>query len=114
VVIAGGCGGGGGGSRKPDTGFGAGQTPPATINCTDFCQRLSGCAADLCDEDSMTMKYASLADFLTPQCEATCTDVLLQSKITATEWDCLFQSSCRQAVDASYDACHVMSSYTCS
>jgi uncharacterized spore protein YtfJ len=113
VVTAAGCG-GGGSSRKPDTGFGAGQTPPVTINCTDFCQRLSDCGVELCDEDSMSMKYAALADILVPECHAMCTDALLQSKLTTSQWDCLFQSSCRQAVDSSYDACHTMSYYTCS
>jgi hypothetical protein len=108
------CGGSNGGSRKPDTGSGAGQTPPATMNCTDFCQRLSTCAGVLCDEDSMSMKYASLADLLVPQCEANCTDALLQSKLTQTQWQCVFESSCRQALDSSYDVCHVMGSYTCS
>jgi hypothetical protein len=104
----------GGSSRKPDTGFGANETPPATINCTDFCQRLSGCGTELCDEDSMSMKYVGLTDLLNSECDTSCTDSLLQSKLTVSQWQCFFQSSCRQAVDSSYDACHVMAYYTCS
>lgn len=115
VVVAVGCGGGGNGSpRKPDTGYGAGETPPATLNCTDFCQRLSNCAAQLCDEDTMSMNYAALADVLVPPCDASCTDAILQAKLTTSQWQCVFQSSCRQVVDSSYDVCHAKSSYSCS
>jgi hypothetical protein len=110
-----GCGGGSSsGERKPDTGYGAGETPPATINCADLCTRLATCAADLCDEDTMSMNYGALSCLLVAPCESSCTDELLQMKITIAEWQCLFESSCRQAVDASYDACNTMSSYSCS
>jgi hypothetical protein len=114
LATAMGCGGGGSSPRKPDTGLGAGATPPATVNCVDFCQRISDCAADLCDEDSMSMRYAALGVVLSTQCDATCNDAVLQSKITMAQWQCFFTSSCRQAVDSSYDACHAMASYTCS
>ena len=110
-----GCGGGGSSSpRKPDTGLGAGATPPTTINCVDFCQRISDCAGDLCDEDSMSMRYAALGDVLSSECDTTCTDSLLQSKLTTAQWQCLFVSSCREVVDSNYDVCHAMASYTCS
>jgi hypothetical protein len=111
-VTAIGCG-GSSGSRAPDTGYGAGQTPPATINCADLCMRLANCAAELCDEDTMSMRFVALGEALVPPCESSCTDPLLQSKITLSQWQCLFESSCRQAVDASYDVCHAMSSYSC-
>ena len=106
--------GGGGSARKPDTGFGADETPPATINCADFCTRISDCAGELCDEDSMSMRYVALGDVLSTECDTTCSDTLLQSKLTIAEWQCLFVSSCRQVVDSSYDVCHAMASYTCS
>jgi hypothetical protein len=114
VVMAVGCGGGNSSPRKPDTGYGAGETPPATLNCTDFCQRLSDCAAQLCDEDTMSMNYTALADVLVPPCDASCTDATLQAKLTTSQWQCFFESSCRQVVDASYDVCHANSSYSCS
>ncbi len=112
IVMAIGCG-SSDAPRKPDTGSGAGLAPPATMNCTDFCQRVSDCAAILCDEDSMSMKYAVLGDVLAPQCEAMCTDSLLQMKFTTSQWQCIFESSCRQVIDSSYDVCHEMSSYSC-
>ncbi len=62
----------------------------------------------------MSMKYVGLADVLVPACDASCTDALLQMKLTTSQWQCLFESSCRQAVDPSYDVCHAMSSYSCS
>jgi hypothetical protein len=109
-----GCGCGGSSPRKPDTGIGAGATPPATINCVDFCRRISDCAGDLCDEDSMSMRYAALGDVLSTECDAMCSDTLLKSKLTMAQWQCLFMSSCREAIDSSYDVCHTMASYTCS
>jgi hypothetical protein len=113
IAMAIGCGSSGSGPRKPDTGYGAAQSVPATVNCNDFCQRLASCAADLCDEDSMSTRYEALAEVLLQPCDASCTDALLQSKISSTQWQCLFSSSCREAVDASYDACNVMASYSC-
>ncbi len=61
----------------------------------------------------MSVKYAGLGDVLGPECDASCSDAALQM-VTTAQWQCLFESSCRQAVDSSYDACDTMSYYTCS
>jgi hypothetical protein len=114
LTTAMGCGGGGSSPRKPDTDAGAGATPPMAINCVDFCKRISDCAGELCDEDSMSMRYVALGEVLSTECDTTCSDPLLQSKVTMAQWQCLFTSSCREAVDSSYDVCHTMPSYTCS
>jgi hypothetical protein len=98
-------------SHRPDTGYGAGETPPATINCTDFCQRLGDCAVHLCDEDTMSTQYLGLGDALTSECGTMCTDSLLQMKLSPTTWQCVFESSCRQVFD--YDNCHDMAYYYC-
>jgi len=109
LVLAAGC--GDAGSRRPDTDAGAGQPVPATESCTDFCDRAGSCAATLCDEDSMSTRYLGLGDLLTLECDSTCTDTTIQTRIPADKWQCFFQSSCRQVFD--YDDCHVGASYTC-
>src|SRR5690242_1864854 len=81
-----------------DTGYGAGQTAPATVNCTDFCQRLADCAAHLCNEDNNTTRYLGSIDALASQCESTCTDAQLASYISQTQWQCVFHDSCRMAL----------------
>jgi hypothetical protein len=98
-------------AKKPDTGYGAAQVVPATRSCNDFCARAGECAAALCDEDTKSTRYDALQDLLASACDAQCSDSVLQSNVTAENWQCLFQSSCRQAFD--YDTCHTQASYYC-
>ena len=107
-----GCGGSDSPPRKPDTGAGAGLTPPATENCADLCQRLGSCVVTLCNEDTMSTRFDGFDTLLAEQCTASCTDAQVQSGISASSWQCLFVSSCRQVFD--YDTCHAMSKYNCS
>jgi len=109
ALIAGGC---GGSSGHPDTGAGAHQTPPATQNCMDACQRLADCVAILCDEDTMSTRYQASVPFFVDDCLSTCTDANAMSMITPTEWTCLFESSCRQLLEL--HVCEKNSSYHCS
>jgi hypothetical protein len=79
----------------PDTGYGANQPVPATVNCTDFCTRGADCGAQLCNEDTMSTMYTVLAPLAAAECESVaCATVLAQ--ITPANWQCYFQSSCRQ------------------
>jgi len=110
IMVAGGC--GSGTDAHPDTGYGEGQTIPAAITCTDFCQRSSACLVDLCDEDKNTTEFEYLQDPVTANCESTCTDALLQANFTQPEWSCLFQQSCREVFQD--DVCHVQATYSCS
>jgi hypothetical protein len=96
----------------PDTGVGAHQTPPAAVTCADLCRRTTDCFAELCNEDTGSTRYTALGDVLDRQCVATCTDSVLQSKITADQWRCTFESSCRQILEN--DVCQVTSRYSCS
>jgi hypothetical protein len=98
--------------RHPDTGAGAGQTPPTTVNCVDFCQRSSQCLVTLCDEDTMSTQYDALLDLVVMQCQSSCVDATIQSMINPTAWQCLFQSSCRQVFE--YNTCNATpASYRC-
>lgn len=97
--------------RKPDSGYGTSQPLPAARTCSDLCARVADCAEHLCNEDSHSMRYTGLGDFLDETCESACTDSLVNSNITASEWQCLFQDSCRQVFD--YDTCRTQSSYSC-
>jgi hypothetical protein len=46
------------------------------------------------------------------ECQAQCTDAALQSMVPTAAWQCLFQSSCRQALD--YNTCNASpGSYKC-
>lgn len=107
-TVALGC--GGDGSGRPDTGYGASQPVPMSVNCQDFCARVADCGAALCDEDTHSMRYAGLMSLLASECQTACTDALLQA-LTA-KWQCLFQSSCRQVFD--YDKCDSNGRYSCS
>ena len=98
-------------SGPPDTGVGAHQTPPATVNCAELCHRATSCLVLLCNEDTASTRYTGLDDVLDPQCVASCSDAQLQSKITADQWSCVFESSCRQVFGN--DSCHAMSHYNC-
>ncbi|MFL5308024.1 MAG: hypothetical protein ACJ8F1_22605 [Polyangia bacterium] len=114
VGAANACGGdGGGGANHPDTGYGANETVPSTVDCTDLCLRAADCAAQLCNEDTMSTRYTGLASLLVVECESVCTSATLPSQITSTQWRCLFQSSCRQVYGE--NVCHTPNtSYTCS
>jgi len=100
-----------GGSGHPDTGYGANQTVPGTINCTDFCQRSTDCGGHLCAEDTGKDAYIDMFTALESQCESSCASSTLTSQFTTTIWTCLFKSSCRQVF--ADDACHVQANYHC-
>jgi hypothetical protein len=108
LVSAFGC---GGEDRRPDTGAGSGQVVPATFDCAAFCQRLGDCVVILCNEDTNSTNYNGLGSLLSSQCEATCTEAILMSGLTTQNWQCLFQSSCRQVFD--YDNCSAGANYHC-
>jgi hypothetical protein len=107
LVMGLGCGGGG----HPDSGYGRGAPVPPIETCADLCQRSADCFEHLCDEDTMSTRYDALGSILADQCMSTCTDALLQQKITPAAWQCLFQSSCRQVFES--DVCHDMATYKC-
>ena len=100
-----------GGSTHPDTGAGANQSVPTAETCPDLCQRLGDCVEVLCNEDTKSTRYTGLGDLLASQCEASCTDDLVQSTINGTQWSCAFTSSCRKVLD--YDGCGIDGSYHC-
>jgi hypothetical protein len=110
VTPAASCGDGASTPAHPDTGAGAGETPPAAVSCVDLCLRNAACAAPLCNEDTMSTMYTALADLLASQCAPLCAGVQVPP-ITATQWQCLFQSSCRQVFE--HDVCGVGATYTC-
>jgi hypothetical protein len=100
------------GSSHPDSGYGANETPPSQVNCTNLCARLCDCGGHLCSEDTGNAAYIDMfSTVLLDQCVSTCTDANVQSKMTAANWQCLFQQSCRKAVGE--DACHVQANYHC-
>jgi len=102
----------GGGSGRPDTGYGAGQVAPATVNCVDACQRVADCAGHLCDEDTSSTRYSPFIPNLSADCQSSCSGVDLSSAFTAAQWQCIFRDSCRQVFD--FGACHTANtSYTC-
>jgi hypothetical protein len=109
LVVAVGC--GGSEDRRPDTGAGASQPVPATLNCADMCGRLADCLVTLCNEDTNSMQFTPLGSVVEAQCVSGCTDALVMTQFSTTAWQCLFQSSCRQVLD--YDTCAVDSSYHC-
>jgi len=113
LLVVSGCGGDDSDAppRKPDSGYGKSEPLPAARTCTDLCTRAADCAEHLCNEDSHSTRYTGLGDILELNCEGACTDSLVNSNITASEWQCLFQDSCRQVFD--YDSCHTKSTYTC-
>jgi hypothetical protein len=97
--------------QRPDTGAGANEPVPPTLNCVDLCARLGSCVEVLCNEDTNSSRYTGLGDLLAGQCEASCTESLVQEAFTSSKWMCLFSSSCRQVFD--YDTCHADSNYHC-
>ncbi len=98
-------------ARKPDSGYGAAQTAPTVRICTDFCTRLADCGRALCVEDTHSERAEGVDEVVYGQCSAQCTDSVLNSNLTAQQWDCLFQSSCRESID--YDECKVGATYRC-
>lgn len=95
----------------PDTGVGAGETAPGTVNCIDLCLRSAACAGPLCNEDTMSTRYTALSDLIASQCSTVCAGVQLPP-ITPTQWQCLFQQSCRQVFE--HDVCGADATYSCS
>ena len=85
-------------SGPPDTGVGENQPVPAAENCADMCSRISTCTVDLCDEDTHSTQFDSLESVLAQECMIGCTDALVQSSISAANWRCMFQKSCRQVL----------------
>jgi len=99
-------------ARKPDTGVGAHQIAPEVHGCEELCSRLGDCAEALCNEDTQSTRYTGLGDLLADQCVSTCDQMTVDTRITPTQWACLFEKSCRQAID--YDDCHTGGAYyTC-
>jgi len=95
----------------PDTGYGAGPVAPTPLNCMALCERSADCLVALCDEDTMSTRYEAIRSPVTSECEASCTDALLQSMATGNSWRCLFESSCRQVYE--HDVCAAHASYRC-
>ncbi len=99
-------------SGPPDSGYGANETPPSQVSCANLCARMVDCGGHLCTEDTGNPAYIDLFNtVLLDQCISTCTDATVQSKITAANWQCLFEMSCRKAIGE--DACHVQANYHC-
>ncbi len=97
-------------TMHPDTGVGAGETPPPSINCVDLCLREAYCVGQLCDEDKMSTVYTIVADQIAAECNVSCSGVP-SIGVTQTEWQCLFQSSCRQVFER--DSCATKATYSC-
>jgi hypothetical protein len=105
------CGGSSGGAHA-DTGSGANQPVPATENCTDYCTRAANCAADLCNEDTGSTSYTALVSLLIAECEGAVCNATVLAQITPTDWQCFFQSSCRQVYGQ--NVCHIANAcYSC-
>jgi len=112
LVIAGAAACGSSAPGHPDTGYGADQTVPATVNCTDFCTRAADCGGQLCNEDTMSTQYTALVPILIAECENAACNASVLAQLTSADWQCYFQSSCRQVLGE--NACHIAnSSYTC-
>ena len=112
LVIAGAAACGSSAPVHPDTGYGADQTVPATVNCTDFCTRAADCGGQLCNEDTMSTQYTALVPILIAECESAACNASVLAQITAADWQCYFQSTCRQVLGE--NVCHVANtSYTC-
>jgi hypothetical protein len=73
---------------------------------------MGDCAGHLCAEDENNQGYLGVANVIESQCLAECTDATIQSKLTSTEWSCLFEKTCRQVFG--HDACSMQSTYSCS
>ena len=110
VAALAGC--GSGSPVHPDTGYGANQPVPAPETCAAWCQRVVDCGLELCDEDHNTTTYQQEAPLVVAECQATCTDSLIQSSIPATAWTCLFTDTCREVLGQ--NSCQVPNaSYKC-
>jgi hypothetical protein len=96
----------------PDTGYGANQPVPSTVNCTDLCTRGADCGGQLCDEDTMSTNYTALVPILIAECESAACNASVLAQLTTADWQCYFQSSCRQVYEQ--NVCHVANtSYRC-
>lgn len=100
-----------GSDGSDDSGYGANQPVPATIKCSELCDRLANCVVQLCNENTSSTNYDGLELDLVAQCKLGCTDAAVQSKLTVAQWQCLFTDSCREAVE--HDSCMSDASYTC-
>jgi hypothetical protein len=98
------------GSMHPDTGVGAGETPPPSIDCLDLCLRSAYCVGQLCDEDKMSTVYVTIGDEIAAQCNVSCA-AAPPIGLTMSQWQCLFQSSCRQVFER--DTCGIQGTYSC-
>jgi len=106
------CGGGSGAGAHPDTGYGANTPVPATTTCTDYCTRAADCAAHLCNEDTMSTTYTALEPLLLLACESGVCNATVLAQLTPANWQCFFQSSCRQVYGE--NTCHVANAcYSC-
>jgi hypothetical protein len=103
----------GGSPSHPDTGYGANQTVPTSETCAAWCQRVADCGTELCDEDANSTSFQQMEPLVLAECQAVCTDSLIQSSIPAAAWTCLFTDTCRQVFGE--NSCHVPNaSYKCS
>jgi hypothetical protein len=113
MLLGVGCGGGDdddeAAARKPDTGYGTGQAVPDPRGCDALCRRLSDCGATLCNEDTHSTRYDALRELAAAQCMAACNESTLNTELSVDQWQCLFQKSCRQALD--YDECRLGGAY---
>jgi hypothetical protein len=99
------------GSDSDDSGYGANQPVPATITCSELCDRLADCVVTLCNENTSSTNYDGLQFELASECKTSCTDAALQSKLTVAKWSCIFTDTCRAVVEA--DSCMSDAHYTC-
>lgn len=95
----------------PDTGYGAAEPVPPTKNCKDFCARDADCIVALCDENMSTTSFMAIRVVFDNECLAGCTDAQLQAEATDANWQCLFESSCRQVFE--HDVCKANARYSC-
>lgn len=95
-----------------DSGYGAGQSVPAAMDCEHLCARMGDCFAALCNEDTMSTRYDGVGDLLRTQCEIGCADATVRSNISPDTWRCTFQSSCRAVFGQ--NKCGAMAKYSCS
>ena len=94
----------------PDTGIGAGETAPGTPNCVDSLPAGRGLWRVPMQRGHHVDQVHALADQTASLCSVVCAGVQLPP-VTATQWQCLYQQSCRQVFE--HDVCGVGSTYSC-